>query len=53
MEFLWNKVPIEIKGKEQVESIKLRDTKTGQTSEIAVDGIFVYVGSRPNTSLSR
>jgi thioredoxin reductase (NADPH) len=50
MEFLWNKVPIEIVGKEQVESIKLRDTKTGQASQIKVDGVFVYVGSRPNTS---
>ena len=49
MEFLWNKVPTEIKGKEQVESVKVRDTKTGQTSEIKVDGVFVYVGSRPNT----
>jgi len=50
MEFLWNKVPTEIEGKEQVESIKLRDTKTGQASQIKVDGVFVYVGSRPNTS---
>ncbi len=49
IEFLWNKVPVEIKGKEQVEAVRLRDTKTGQTSEIAVDGVFVYVGSRPNT----
>jgi thioredoxin reductase (NADPH) len=50
MEFLWNKVPTAIEGKEQVESIKLRDTKTGQASQIKVDGVFVYVGSRPNTS---
>ncbi len=49
IEFLWNRVPIEIVGKEQVESIKLRDIKTGEISEIKVDGIFVYVGSRPNT----
>ena len=49
MEFLWNKVPTEIVGKDQVESIKLRDTKTGESSEIKVDGVFVYVGSRPNT----
>ncbi len=49
IEFLWNKVPVQIKGKEQVEAIELRDTKTGKTSEIAVDGVFVYVGSRPNT----
>ncbi|HVN22698.1 MAG TPA: thioredoxin-disulfide reductase [Syntrophorhabdales bacterium] len=49
MEILWNKVPVEIKGKEQVQAVRLRDTKTGEISEIAVDGIFVYVGSRPNT----
>jgi thioredoxin reductase (NADPH) len=53
MEFLWNKVPTEIVGKDQVESIKLRDTKTGETSEIKVDGVFVYVGSRPNTLFLR
>ncbi len=50
IEFLWNKVPTGIEGKEQVESIMLRDTKTGQASTLKVDGVFVYVGSRPNTS---
>ena len=49
MEFLWNKVPTEVVGKEQVEAVKLRDTRTGETSEVKVDGVFVYVGSRPNT----
>ena len=49
MEFLWNKVPVAIEGKDQVESILLEDTKTREHSRVNVDGVFVYVGARPNT----
>ena len=49
MEFLWNKVPVEIEGKDQVESILIEDTKTHEHSRVKVDGVFVYVGARPNT----
>jgi thioredoxin reductase (NADPH) len=49
MEFLWNKVPVAIEGKDQVESILLEDTKTRENSRVNVDGVFVYVGARPNT----
>jgi thioredoxin reductase (NADPH) len=49
MEFLWNKVPVAIEGKDQVESIVLEDTKTHEHSRVNVDGVFVYVGARPNT----
>ena len=49
MEFLWNKVPVAIEGKDQVESILLEDTKTLERSRVNVDGVFVYVGARPNT----
>lgn len=49
MEFLWNKVPVEIEGKDQVESVLLEDTKTRERSRLHVDGVFVYVGARPNT----
>jgi thioredoxin reductase (NADPH) len=50
MEFLWNKIPLEVKGKDQVEHILLQDTKTGERSEVKVDGVFVYVGANPATS---
>lgn len=49
MEFLWNKVPVEIEGKDQVESILIEDTKTHERSRVKVEGVFVYVGARPNT----
>lgn len=47
---LWNRVPSEIKGKDQVESMVLKDTGTNELSEVPVDGVFFYVGSRPDTS---
>lgn len=50
IEFLWNKRPLEIKGDNQVEHIVVEDVKTGEHSEFKVDGVFVYVGSIPNTS---
>jgi thioredoxin reductase (NADPH) len=41
---------LEIKGKDQVEYILLQDTKTGEHSEVKVDGVFVYVGYDPVTA---
>ncbi|OPY75667.1 MAG: Thioredoxin reductase [Syntrophorhabdus sp. PtaU1.Bin153] len=49
MEFLWNKIPVTIEGKEQVESLLIEDTNTRERSRVKVDGVFVYVGARPNT----
>lgn len=49
MEFLWNKVPLEIRGKGQVESIVLEDVRSGERSEVRVDGVFIYVGARPGS----
>lgn len=47
---LWNRQPCEIKGKDQVESMVLRDTVTGELSEVPISGAFFYVGSRPSAS---
>ncbi|WP_028893389.1 thioredoxin-disulfide reductase [Syntrophorhabdus aromaticivorans] len=49
MEFLWNKIPVTIEGKEQVESLLIEDTNTRERSRVKVDGVFVYVGAKPNT----
>ena len=35
----------------QVTGVRLRDTKTGDTSELAVTGFFVAIGHEPNTAL--
>lgn len=49
IEFIWNKKPVEVSGKNQVEGIVLEDTKTKERGEIPVSGVFVYVGYRPDT----
>lgn len=49
MEFLWNRRPVEIAGKNQVERLVIEDTKTGRREDLPVSGVFVYVGYRPDT----
>jgi len=50
MEFYWNRIPVKIGGKEQVEYITVEDTQTKEQTDIRVDGVFVYIGARPNTA---
>lgn len=49
VEVLWDTVVDEIKGTEKVENLKLTNKKTGQTSELPVDGVFIAVGITPNS----
>jgi thioredoxin reductase (NADPH) len=51
--FLWNKEVVDIKDVDQgkVTSLVLRDTNTGEKSELAVDGVFIGIGHTPNTAL--
>ena len=53
IEILWNKEVTEVVGEQTVERVALRDTVTGETSEIAVQGVFVAIGYRPNTDIFR
>lgn len=49
MEFRWDSVVEELEGNEQLEEIKLRNVKSGETSYLKASGIFVYVGQKPAT----
>jgi thioredoxin reductase (NADPH) len=49
--FVWNSVVKEIKGSSKVEALVLENTQTRARSELLVQGVFVYVGHIPNTSL--
>jgi thioredoxin reductase (NADPH) len=53
IEFVLNAVVDEVLGSEEgrVVGVRLRDTVTGETSELPADGVFVAVGHDPNTSL--
>lgn len=43
----------EIKGKMLVESVILKDTKTGDLSELPINGVFISVGYIPHTELAK
>ncbi|GEO91097.1 thioredoxin reductase [Kocuria flava] len=51
IEILWNSEVVGINGADKVESLVLRDTVTKETSELAVTGLFVAIGSDPRTDL--
>lgn len=51
VEFVPSAVPKSIKGDKKVTTLEIELQKTGETKEIAVDGIFVAVGMIPNNKL--
>ncbi len=51
IEFVLNKTVDEVLGDEKVTGVRLRDTVTGETSELDTDGFFVAIGHDPNTAL--
>ena len=51
IEFLLNKVVLEIKGDKTVNAVVLKDTKSGDLTEKKIDGIFMAIGHEPNTSI--
>ena len=53
VEFLWDSVVKEVKGNNVVKNVILQNNKTGEKSEVEVDGVFVQIGEVPNTQLVR
>ena len=53
IDFAWNSAVDEVLGDTRVEGLRLRDTSTGATSTLEVDGMFVAIGHDPNTMLFR
>jgi thioredoxin reductase (NADPH) len=53
MEFIWDSEVASINGKETVESVTLKNRKTGEETSIGASGIFVFIGMLPNSELFR
>ncbi len=47
IKFIWDSVVKEIKGENRVESVEIENVKTGQVTEQAFGGVFIYVGLDP------
>ncbi|MBO0728998.1 MAG: thioredoxin-disulfide reductase [Acidimicrobiaceae bacterium] len=49
--FLWDTVVTGVVGDGRVQCVRLRNTLTGEESELQVTGLFVAIGHAPNTEL--
>ena len=48
----WNHVLDEVTGDQSgVTGLRIKDTKTGETTDIALQGLFVAIGHKPNTDI--
>ena len=47
--FIWNTVIEEIVGNSAVQSVTAKNVKTGQTQELPIDGVFIFIGHFPNS----
>ncbi|MBN1831886.1 MAG: thioredoxin-disulfide reductase [Deltaproteobacteria bacterium] len=51
IEFIWDTVPIRILGESGVEGIEFKNVKTGEISRKEVQGVFVFIGTQPNSNV--
>jgi thioredoxin reductase (NADPH) len=52
IEWVWNAIPIKVNGADgKVSSLTLKDTQTGEESDLPADGLFLAIGHIPNTWL--
>ena len=51
IEFIWNSAVTELKGETHLEGVTLENTQTGETSELALDGLFIAIGNDPRVNL--
>ncbi|MFJ8939481.1 thioredoxin-disulfide reductase [Streptomyces sp. NPDC102365] len=53
IKFVWDSEVAEIQGDQKLAGLKLRNLKTGETSELPVTGLFIAIGHDPRTELFR
>lgn len=53
VEVLWNKVVVDVLGEDKISGIQLKDTVTGETSQLDVSGLFIAIGHTPATAFLR
>ncbi|HET9187080.1 MAG TPA: thioredoxin-disulfide reductase [Acidothermaceae bacterium] len=51
--FRWNAEVVDVLGDDKVAGVRLRDTQTGETSDLPVTGLFLAIGHDPRSELFR
>ena len=49
VDFKFNTTLEEVIGEDKVEAVKLKNTQTGKVEQLAIDGVFIAIGHKPNT----
>ena len=49
--FIWDSEVAEVQGDQKLSGLKLRNVKTGETSDLTVTGLFIAIGHDPRTEL--
>ncbi len=49
--FVWNSVVTHVVGTDKVTAVKLKNVQTNEQSELATDGVFIFIGHTPNTQM--
>ncbi len=49
--FVWDSEVVEVLGEEFVTGIRLKNLKTAELQDLAVEGLFIAIGHQPNTEL--
>jgi len=50
IEFVWDSAAVEIAGDTKVSGVKIKNIKTNAITDLACDGVFIFVGYSPNTA---
>jgi thioredoxin reductase (NADPH) len=51
LKWIWNSIVKSINGEELVESITLKNIKTGEESDYPINGVFIFIGTVPLTEV--
>jgi thioredoxin reductase (NADPH) len=53
IEFVWDSVVEKINGTDKVESVTIKNVKTGEVKDLAVGAVFPFIGFVPNSDMFR
>lgn len=51
IELVLHTIPLSIQGKDAVEAVELKNVKTGERFLKSIQGVFIFIGTRPNTDI--
>jgi thioredoxin reductase (NADPH) len=49
IEVLWNSIVEEVLGDDRIQGVRIKNTKDGKEKDLAIEGLFVSIGTHPNT----